>query len=305
MNKILSVFFVILVAGCASHMNNSQDVTPSVVSSFYPIEYIVSQIEPELLQHNLVGQKNIHGFDLSTTDVVMMEKADLVIGLNLELEPWLKASLDKNLVLANTDLTLLEANGFFQQDKHEDEHGDEHEEDEHVDDHDHGDLTFDPHVWMSPKNMMQMAENIYNALTSKNLLSNNAEQRLNQLKINLAELDNKFENELQNCQEKTAFISHDSFAYLEDAYGLELTHILGLSSMDRLSFKDVGELEQVSASAVLVEALENLEYANLVKKDLNLESFVVYNLSKKVDDLDYLQMQNINLESIKSALKCN
>ena len=305
MNKILSVFFVILVAGCASHMNNSQDVTPSVVSSFYPIEYIVAQIEPELLQHNLVGQKNIHGFDLSTTDVVMMEKADIVIGLNLELEPWLKASLDKNLVLANTDLTLLEANGFFQQDKHEDEHGDEHEEDEHVDDHDHGDLTFDPHVWMSPKNMMQMAENIYNALTSRNLLSNNAEQRLNQLKINLAELDNKFETELKNCQEKTAFISHDSFAYLEDAYGLELTHILGLSSMDRLSFKDVGELEQVSASAVLVEALENQEYANLLKKDLNLESFVVYNLSKKVDDLDYLQMQNINLESLKSALKCN
>jgi len=153
--------------------------------------------------------------------------------------------------------------------------------------------------------MIKMAENIYNALTSRNLLSNNAEQRLNQLKINLAELDNKFENELQNCQEKTAFISHDSFAYIEGAYGLELTHILGLSSMDRLSFKDVGELEQVSASAVLVEALENQEYANLLKKDLNLDSFVVYNLSKKVDDLDYLEMQNRNLESIKSALKCN
>ena len=304
MNKILSVLIVVLVAGCASNMNNSQDITPSVVSSFYPIEYIVSEIEPELMQHNLVGQKNIHGFDLSTTDVVMMEKADLVIGLNLELEPWLKGSLDKNLVLANADLNLLEANADFHRDEHSDEHEDDHE-DEHSDEHDHGNLTHDPHVWMSPKNMMQMAENIYNALESKNLLSNNAEQRFNQLKINLAELDNKFENELQNCQEKTAFISHDSFAYIEDAYGLELTHILGLSSMDRLSFKDVGELEQVSASAVLVEALENQEYANLLKKDLNLDSFVVYNLSKKVDDLDYLEMQNRNLESIKSALKCN
>ena len=50
----------------------------------------MSEIEPDLQQHNLIGTQNIHGFDLSTSDVVMMEKADIVIGLNLELEPWLE-----------------------------------------------------------------------------------------------------------------------------------------------------------------------------------------------------------------------
>jgi len=37
---------------------------------------------------------------------------------------------------------------------------------------------------------------------------------------------------------------------------------------------------------------------------MNLDSFVVYNLSKQVDELDYLAMQYKNLESLKLALEC-
>jgi len=351
MNKILSVFFVILVAGCASSINNSQDVTPSVVSSFYPIEYIVSQIEPDLSQHNLVGQKNIHGFDLSTSDVVMMEKADLVLGLNLELEPWLKASLDKNLVLANTDLTLLEASADFHHDEHEDEHHDEHEdkhhdehedkhhdehedkhhdehedkhhddhedkhhdehedkhhddhEDKHHDEHDHGNLTHDPHVWMSPINMIIIADNIYSALESKQLLTDGSADRLANLKADFESLDEAYKTTLNGCKANTALVSHNSFAYLEDLYSFDLTSIMGLDSLDRLSLKDLRDLHDVKTNAVLIEALENQEYANTLKKDMNLDSFVVYNLSKQVDELDYLAMQYKNLESLKLALEC-
>ena len=315
MNKILSVLFVVLVAGCASHMNNSQDVTPSVVSSFYPIEYIVSQIEPDISQHNLVGQKNIHGFDLSTSDVVMMEKADLVIGLNLELEPWLKASLDKNLVLANTDLTLLEASADFHHDEHGDEHGDEHHDehedehhdeygDEHADEHDHGNLTHDPHVWMSPVNMIVIADNIYSALESKQLLTDGSADRLANLKADLESLDQAYKTTLSECQANTALVSHNSFAYLEDLYSFDLTSIMGLDSLDILSLKDLRDIHDVKTNAVLIEALENQEYANTLKKDMNLDSFVVYNLSKQVDELDYLAMQYKNLESLKLALEC-
>ena len=331
MNKILSVLFVVLVAGCASSINNAQDVTPSVVSSFYPIEYIVSQIEPNLVQHNLVGKKNIHGFDLSTSDVVMMEKADLVLGLNLELEPWLKASLDKNLVLANTDLTLLEASADFHHDEHHDEHedehgdahadehGDEHEdehhdehedehhdehEDEHHDEHDHGNLTHDPHVWMSPVNMIVIADNIYSALESKQLLTDGSTDRLANLKADLASLDEAYKTTLNGCKANTALVSHNSFAYLEDLYSFDLTSIMGLDSLDRLSLKDLRDLHDVKTNSVLIEALENQEYANTLKKDMNLNSFVVYNGSKQVDELDYLAMQYKNLESLKLALEC-
>jgi len=55
---------------------------------------------------------------------------------------------------------------------------------------------------------------------------------------------------------------------------------------------------------VLIEALENQEYAETLKKDMNLNSFVVYNGSKQVDGLDYMALQYKNLESLKLALEC-
>jgi len=41
-----------------------------------------------------------------------------------------------------------------------------------------------------------------------------------------------------------------------------------------------------------------------LKKDMNLNSFVVYNRSKQVDGLDYMALQYKNLESLKLALEC-
>ena len=340
MKKFLSLAVMMLLAGCSgmSSETDSSSQFPSVISSFYPIEYIVSEIEPDLQQHNLIGTQNIHGFDLSTADVVLMEKADLVIGLNLELEPWLEGSQDKNLFLANADLKLLDATKDFHHDEHEDEHHDEHEdehhdehedehhdehEDEHEDEHhdehhnehedehhneheghDHGNLTHDPHVWLSPVNMLAVADNIYGALEQKQLLTDGSAERLANLKSELEALDAAYRNSLTGCQANTALISHNSFAYLEDLYSFDLTSIMGLSSLDRLSLKNLRDLQNVKTNAVLIEALENQEYAETLKKDMNLNSFVVYNMSKQVDGLDYMAMQYKNVESLKLALEC-
>ena len=350
MKKVLSLMLLMLIAGCGSNTSDSTSISPSVISSFYPIEYIVSQIEPEIAQHNLVGTQNIHGFDLSTADVVMMEKADLVIGLNLELEPWLEASENKNLFLANAGLKLLEATKDFHHDEHGDEHADEHHDehadehhdehadehhdehadehhdehadehhDEHADEHgdkhhdeaegghdghDHDNLTHDPHVWLSPVNMIAVADNIYGALEAKQLLTDGSSDRLANLKSELTKLDEAYKTTLTGCNANTALISHNSFAYLEDLYSFDLTSIMGLSSLDRLSLKNLRDLQNVKTNSVLIEALENQEYANTLKKDMNLDSFVVYNLSKQVDELDYMTMQYKNLESLKLALEC-
>jgi zinc transport system substrate-binding protein len=310
MKKVLSLMLLTLIAGCSTNTSDPTTKLPSVISSFYPIEFIVSQIEPGLKQHNLVGTQNIHGFDLTTADVVMMEKADLVIGLNLKLEPWLEASENKNLFLANSGLKLLEATKDFHHDEHDDEHADEHADehhDEHAgahDGHDHGNLTHDPHVWLSPVNMLAVADNIYGALEAKQLLTNGAAERLASLKSEFQQLDTAYKTTLTDCNANTALISHNSFAYLEDLYNFDLTSIMGLSSFDRLSLKNLRDLQNVQTNSVLIEALENQEYANTLKKDMNLDSFVVYNLSKQVDELDYLTMQYKNLESLKLALEC-
>lgn len=314
MKKLVAILCV-LIAGCGGAPKTQEEI--KVISSFYPLEFIVSTLEPELNQYNLLGEKNIHGFDLSTSDLVKMDKATVVFGLNLNLEPWLRSFRDKNLELVDKNLKMLEVESDFHAHLDEDEHVDENGHvDEHVDEGLNAEAytdtdaeislsqRHDPHVWMSPSNMIQMTHNIYNSLEMQELLSSGAEARLAELVKQLEELDREFANGLTNCKQQTAFVSHNSFAYLEDAYQFDLTSILGISSLDRLSIKDLRELETVNTTSILVEALENQEYSNLLKNDLNLESFVVYNLSKQVDGLDYFQMQYKNLESLKSALQC-
>ena len=152
--------------------------------------------------------------------------------------------------------------------------------------------------------MIAVADNIYGALEAKQLLTDGSSDRLANLKSELTKLDEAYKTTLTGCNANTALISHNSFAYLEDLYSFDLTSIMGLSSLDRLSLKNLRDLQNVKTNSVLIEALENQEYANTLKKDMNLDSFVVYNLSKQVDELDYMTMQYKNLESLKLALEC-
>ena len=312
MKKFLILVLVVFVfSGCSGLENESKKI--DVVSSFYPIEFIISKIEPELAQKNLVGSKNIHGFDLSTKDAAILSQAKVVIGLDLELEPWLDSFSDKNLYLVDAGLDLLEIGDEHGHDDemdehghgHDDEIGDEHGHDDEIgDEHGHDDLTYDPHVWLSPKNMIKMAENVYAILNKNGLLSSGSQDRLEGLISELEELDREFVVGVRSCKADTAFISHNSFAYLESLYGFDLTNIVGVSSLDRLSLKRLKDLHDTNTNSVLVEALENMEYADLLKKDLNLKAYVVYNISKQIDGMDYIEMQYKNLESLKKALEC-
>ena len=81
----------------------------------------------------------------------------------------------------------------------------------------------DPHIWLSPVNAMVMAENICAALTERypeqeNLLRMNTDALLQHLQ----ELDSYGRDALTDIPNRKIITFHDGFAYLTNAYDLQL-----------------------------------------------------------------------------------
>lgn len=85
--------------------------------------------------------------------------------------------------------------------------------------HHHG---IDPHIWMSPKHVKTIVENISTALISLDKPSKDAIlQKRDSMLIVLDQLDKMFENSLSSIQIRKFIIFHPALTYLAEDYQLE------------------------------------------------------------------------------------
>lgn len=93
---------------------------------------------------------------------------------------------------------------------------------EHVGhDHEHEYEGADPHVWMSPANMIVMADNVCNELCT--LDPADAEKyraATEKLKQRLSELQKNIARQLAPCRGKTFYVFHPTMGYFADEFGL-------------------------------------------------------------------------------------
>ena len=192
-------------------------------------------------------------------------------------------------------------------------HNDEdHEEDAmmRTEGHDHGGV--DPHVWISPLLSVELATSIKDALIeSKPEMKDEFEKNFEQLNVELVELDSKFKEMASNAPSKTFFVSHASFGYLADSYGLEQVAIAGLNSQSEPSQKQlaqiVKEAKDQNIHYVLFEQNVSSKLTDVVRKEIGAESLMLHNLGVlTVDDVknneDYFSLMEQNIETLKKAL---
>lgn len=162
MNRIKYMFVVILLTffmlvGCTF---NEDKIT--IATSIYPVYDITKAIVKDKIPVYMTVPAGIdtHSYDPSVDNIVRVKKATLFIYVSDELESWatdLKTTDSEHFVLnltSNTTIELIE---------HEEE--DEANEHEHEHDHDHRHHhEYDPHIWTSPKNVIIMAEKIYESV---------------------------------------------------------------------------------------------------------------------------------------------
>lgn len=210
---LLSLLFCLIgLTSCTT--NNTQEIT--IATSIYPIYDVTKAIVEDKLPVYMTVPTGIdtHSYDPSVDNIIKVKKANLFIYVSDELESWangLKSEDENHFVLnlaKNANIELL---------SHDE---DEEEEESHEHHHHH---EYDPHIWTSPKNLIYMVEDIYQAVikidpSNQEFYLNNKNKYLNELNTIINEY-----NEFSETVNDTVFYfgSPFSFAYLFRDFNLK------------------------------------------------------------------------------------
>lgn len=198
--KSFLIFFLFVIGLCAK---------PIVSVSIPPQAYFLKQIAQDTLEINtLIPQgSDPHTFEFKPSTLSSLSKSKLYLTIGLEFEkiwiPKLKAHLPKTLSITQGI--------HFLPSKYE----------HHDHDHDHDHEEYDPHIWLSPKLVKILAENIASILIEnfpehQALYKNNLALFLQKLDS----LDKQITQTLSPIKNRKFIVYHPSWGYYAKAYNL-------------------------------------------------------------------------------------
>ncbi|MDF2720437.1 MAG: periplasmic solute binding protein [Paenibacillus sp.] len=281
----------------------------NVITTFYTLYDFASRIGGEKANVvNLVPSGvEPHDWTPKSRDLTQMGKAQLFVYNGAGLEGWVDEFLDGSkrengltVVTASDGIELLHA----EEDEHEDEHGKEHA---------HGDLDVDPHVWVSPKSALKIAENVKNGFIAVDK-ANQAyyEANYETLRKQLVDLDAKFSSSLASAKQKEIVVSHQAFGYLCRDYGLTQMPVLGLSPDSEPTAQDLKRINQFvkehQVKYIFFEELVSDKTANMLAKDAGISTLVLNPLEGLTKEQakageSYVSIMEKNLQNLLKALQ--
>ena len=188
----------------------------------------------------------------------------------------------------------------------EDGHGHNH-------DHDHLARDTDPHVWLSPKQALVLADNIKKAFIGADPENRtDYEARHERLKAQLLDLDARMTKVAAEAKRKTFIVSHESFGYLARDYGLTQIGVMGLAPDAEPT---LGKLEEIRDEArrlgiryILFEELVSPKVAETLAGSLGIDTLVLNPLEGLTEEQlsageDYFTVMERNLTTLAVALE--
>ncbi|MFF2090273.1 metal ABC transporter substrate-binding protein [Paenibacillus sp. NPDC058174] len=314
---MLLAAFALVIAACGSGSGGKiVEGKTNVVTTFYPLYYLASEIGGDKVNAvNLVpAGVEPHDWSPKSQDLDLSSKAQLFLYNGAGLEGWtdnfLKGLSKKSeLVTAEMSkgITLIKGNP-------EEEHEEEGHEGEEHDDHGHShDLDVDPHTWVSPKSMMQMAENVKNSLVEVDPANKASyEDNYAALHAKLEALDQQFQTELSKTSKKDIVTSHQAFGYLARDYGLRQTAVMGLSPDAEPRAQDLLQIakfvKENDIRYIFFEELVSPTLANTLASEAKVDTMVLNPIEgltpeqeKRGDD--YITLMEANLQNLIKALQ--
>ena len=209
--------------------------TVNVMVTFYPV-YI-------LAENLLCGVENVtlssmtppstgclHDYQLLTGDMRALSRAQALLINGAGMESFLPRieSQYPDLVIVDCPRSV----ALLAEEEEDDEEEEEHHNHNHG--HDHGELN--AHIWLDPKNAVQMVENMRAALTA--LIPAGAEQ-INEnaaaYTARLTALDEELSAAIAAMPNKRIVTFHEAFPYFAAAYGLEVAAVVAIEPDEPLS----------------------------------------------------------------------
>jgi zinc transport system substrate-binding protein len=274
----LVVALAVPLSGCAVTSTGE----PTVVTSFYPLEFVTRQIAGGDIRVVNLTQPGVepHDLELKVRQVAEVAEAKLVV-YESKLQPAVDEAVDQNAADHRLDVAPLV------------------------------DLTGgNPHFWLDPIRLARAAAAIEERLAR--VVPEHADafaSRLRTLTATLEQLDRDYREGLASCDRNLVVTSHDAFGY-QTKYGLRFAPIAGLSPDTEPSAAHLDQLRSLirteHITTVFSETLASPKMADVLARDLGLRSAVLDPIEGVAEgsDADYVSIMRANLAALQQANGC-
>jgi zinc transport system substrate-binding protein len=276
---LITALLVLPLAACSA---TDDDGRPTVVTSFYPLQFLVEEIAgDEVRVVNLTAPGvEPHDLDPQIKQIREISDADLVVyekGLAPAVDKAVSQSAGKHALDVGKDVDLTDDN---------------------------------PHFWLDPLRMEKAAVVLEKRLAKIDPAhADEFGANLSTLRHALRDLDQEYTSGLADCARSTVVSSHDAFGY-QKRYGLEYAPITGLSPDADPSPARLGELRDHNKAdgntTVFSETIASPKMADTLADELGITTAVldpIEGVAKGSHD-DYLSLMKANLAALEKANGC-
>jgi len=315
MNKKILIYFIIGIALIgviafvlsptlkSSHQVKSDKI--QVVASFYPVYFLSKEIagdKADVFNITPAGAEP-HDYEPTAQDMARMENSRMIVINGGGLEAW-SDNAEQNL--KGETIIVVAGEGLFSEEKHE--------KDEHENEDEHGHDGIDPHIWLNPILVKNMANKILDGYiqidpANENYYRANTEDLI----LRLENLDNEYIKGLANCKSKNIITSHSAFGYLAVAYGLNQVSVAGLSPDEEPSVQQLAEASKFAkdnnVKYIFFESLISPKLSETIANEVGAKTLVLNPIeglsSEEISQgKDYFTEMENNLANLKTALEC-
>lgn len=245
-----------------------------------------------------------HMFSPNPKQVAEITESALFIYNGAGFETWaenLKQTLPKttHVIDMSQDVTLIKSEGPGEHDQEEGHHHDG---------------MFDPHYWLDIDNMITMTQTVDREFSKlfpvdAELFHGNAATYIGKLQ----KLKSEYKVGLAECKNRTLITNHDAFGYLAKTNNLENVSVIGLSSDEQPSAKNIADIislvKEHGVKTIFFEEFINDNVSQTIARETGIKAQSLQPLENISEDelkshQTYLTIMGENLNKLREAMEC-
>nr|WP_017553998.1 zinc ABC transporter substrate-binding protein [Heyndrickxia coagulans] len=290
---VLLAFTMLFVTACANKQESKQDHKISVYTTVYPLEYVTQQIGGKYVAVKTIYPPGTdeHTYEPSQKDILKLADSDFFFYIGLGLEGF--ASKAKQVLEGQNVKMMALGDRLPVPDK--------------------TNAKADPHVWLDPIYVKQMAGMITTQL-SKKMPEQKAyfKKNYDQLAKKLDRVNAAYKQAVEKSDNKELVVSHAAYGYWVKRYGIKQIPIAGLSTSDEPSQKQleniIQKVKRDHISYIVFEKNVPSKIAKVVQQETNTKAVYIHHLGVRTNEeikahKDYFTLMDDNLKGLEKALQ--
>lgn len=321
--SLATIVLVAFLAACSSNKQSNQTTNAKktdIYTSIYPLEYLAETIGGDHVNVTSVFPPGVdsHTYEPTTKEIGAISRADMFIYMGAGMEGF---SEKVENTLADSDVTFVKISSndrLFEEtwnDGSPNHHGRHHRNHHGAPNH-HGhhydEFGADPHVWLDPLRMLEMANVVKDELISvdpdhkDDYIAN-----FTGLEEKLKKLDLDFSNTLKDKKEGYFLVSHAAYTYWEERYHIIQIPIHGPFNNEP-SQKELADItkfaEEHHIRHMIYEQSGPDRLGEIVQEHLDADALELHNLEIRTEkdienNLDYIDLMEQNLAVLDKAIR--